>query len=956
MGERTHTLDLSGVRVDLESGRFEGVEGSGRLSGRERAVLAAVARRAPRAVSRLSLLQDIWGTDDPRSRAVDVTWSRLRRKLEVDPSQPRHLLTIHGEGYRLELPRPPGRLADGPVSRGWGDVDAGPTLLGRQEALATVRRWHEGPGRWLTLCGPGGVGKTCLLEAVLRAHRAAGGVGVLIRLEEATEAEEALHAIARALGIGLRATPSLSAQIIRASRGRLMVWGLDNLEQLAEDARQLVSVAEACGTVRVVASSRRPVGDVAEAVLRLAGLDREASVALLKARLTALGAAMPPDEQALDALVTRTEGLPLALELAAARAARTSLAEAVEALGRLEDPTRPARHRSLGATLQASWEMLSEPGRDALAALSTFRGAIPEDAAEAVVDAGPEVLDTLADASLVQRHGDTLRLHPIVHRFATDALDRRDPQGRTRSRYRRFVLEEGARLGRAVHGPRPGPAMARARRLAEDLAACIQASRPGHHGDLLPVLPLLERWIPAQTDAPRWLTLLDRAAALARRTGEGAVADALDLTIVLASDRVLPGAERAKRLERLGATSPTEGPLRRLAEAMVRVACDAPDDAIPALRALLAEADLPEPVRCRAAIELGVALRTVDGPGERPEAHVRSALDGARALDDALLEAEASRELGALRFQATDYDEATAHLERARAVWADAGDARGQARALQVLCSIATYRQRLDEAVRLAREGLRVAPRGTVLRAILESRLGVCLRRQGHLDEALHHCRRAAALLEAHEADLQRVVALNHLASVYLQRDEVEAARETFEDTLALAERLGHPRTILAARNNLVEIDLRQGRHREALRRLDALLADPALDPYEDVHARSARAEALAVLDRRDEALAEIRRVIHWARPRHHGMLLAHSLLNLAQLHAHRGDGDAVRDALGPAQAAARINRYQVARIFETLGEPVPDGLHPPEADLESAIQRHAPPGIDGAAEDAPVR
>lgn len=97
-------LRLGPVRIDLESGAVEHPEGAHTLTETEGNLLRFLVRHAGETVSAQRLLTDVWHyAERARSRTVTTTISRLRRKIELDPAQPRHLLTILGEGYRLEL-------------------------------------------------------------------------------------------------------------------------------------------------------------------------------------------------------------------------------------------------------------------------------------------------------------------------------------------------------------------------------------------------------------------------------------------------------------------------------------------------------------------------------------------------------------------------------------------------------------------------------------------------------------------------------------------------------------------------------------------------------------------------------------------------------------------------------------------------------------------------------------
>lgn len=100
-------LHLGPVVIDMESGTVQRPSGTSLLSAHELALLAHLAQRPGQTISRDDVLRDVWGySSRAQTRTVEMTISRLRRKIEMDATNPRFILTIHGEGYRLELDRP----------------------------------------------------------------------------------------------------------------------------------------------------------------------------------------------------------------------------------------------------------------------------------------------------------------------------------------------------------------------------------------------------------------------------------------------------------------------------------------------------------------------------------------------------------------------------------------------------------------------------------------------------------------------------------------------------------------------------------------------------------------------------------------------------------------------------------------------------------------------------------
>lgn len=171
-------LSLGDRLVDLDSGTLHGPPGAGSLRPLELALLRRLYDAHGEVVSRAELLVDVFGYSPvSRSRTLDATVARLRHRIEDDPTRPAFVLTSHGEGYTL-LRRPP---------------RSGRPLIGRGDLLDRVARWLP-TGGWLTLAGPGGIGKTRLLEAIADLPR---GGRTLVHVDVPNEGPEALAAAVR---------------------------------------------------------------------------------------------------------------------------------------------------------------------------------------------------------------------------------------------------------------------------------------------------------------------------------------------------------------------------------------------------------------------------------------------------------------------------------------------------------------------------------------------------------------------------------------------------------------------------------------------------------------------------------------------------------------------------------------------------------------------------------------
>jgi non-specific serine/threonine protein kinase len=297
------------------------------------------------------------------------------------------------------------------------------SFVGREPEVGKVAGLL-GEFRLVTVTGPGGVGKTRLAAEVARrvAGRFADGVGLV---ELAAVQDPALVPAAVAAALGIRQPPGVSVgQALAGVLGRqqrLLV--LDNCEHLLDAVAQLSgTLLPAADDVRVLATSREPLGLAGEARYRLppltlpgpgdpAGAAASEAVALFadRARQADPDFALAGESGPLVAqIVARLDGMPLAIELAAARAEALGLAPLLDrldhrfALLTSGDRTAAARQRSLAATVDWSYQLLSEPERQVFRRLAVFPGPFTLDAAEAVAGttAEPAVLH-LVDCSLL---------------------------------------------------------------------------------------------------------------------------------------------------------------------------------------------------------------------------------------------------------------------------------------------------------------------------------------------------------------------------------------------------------------------------------------------------------------------------------------------------------------------------------------------------------------------------
>ncbi|HKF15354.1 MAG TPA: adenylate/guanylate cyclase domain-containing protein [Gaiellaceae bacterium] len=277
-------------------------------------------------------------------------------------------------------------------------------LIGRERELEELVELLSNGRRLITLTGPGGTGKTRLALQV-----AAELVGKLhdgvfwVSLAGLTDPELFPSEVAQTIG----ARDDLTGFL----RGRQVLFLLDNFEHLLAAAPLVSAVLGASAQVRVLVTSRAPLRVAGEQEYRLEPLPQRQAAALFCERARAVGREIAPDAT-VEEICRRLDGLPLAVELAAARTrllAPERLLERLDsALAVLTSGARdaPERQRTLRATLEWSYDLLDPRARELFARLSVFSGAFPLEAAEEVCGAELDDLGALVDYSLVKPIGD----------------------------------------------------------------------------------------------------------------------------------------------------------------------------------------------------------------------------------------------------------------------------------------------------------------------------------------------------------------------------------------------------------------------------------------------------------------------------------------------------------------------------------------------------------------------
>jgi predicted ATPase/class 3 adenylate cyclase len=328
------------------------------------------------------------------------------------------------------------------------NLPAQPPLVGREAELAELGDLLRAE-RVVTLTGPGGSGKTRLALQTAAESVEAFVDGVFwVPLAAVTDPEIVEPTIGETVG----ARDGLAEHVDE----RRMLLLLDNLEQLLPDAAPpLATLVESCPNLRLLLTSRAPLRIAAEREFAVEPLPEPDAVTLFRER-----AFVSEPEEAVHEICRRLDGLPLAIELAAARTRvlppERLLARLDQALPVLTGGRRdaPERQRTLRATIEWSYELLAEDEQQLFRRLAMFAGSFEPEAAETICEADLDTLEALVEHSLLRRWASgRLGMLETIREFASDQLSARGEHERiARAHLEHFVaLAESAEVSGESH-------------------------------------------------------------------------------------------------------------------------------------------------------------------------------------------------------------------------------------------------------------------------------------------------------------------------------------------------------------------------------------------------------------------------------------------------------------------------------------------------------------------------
>jgi predicted ATPase/serine/threonine protein kinase/Tfp pilus assembly protein PilF len=629
-------------------------------------------------------------------------------------------------------------------------------FIGRRAELDALSRRFDQGARLVTLTGPGGTGKTRLANGYAESRLGSmghHGGAWWCDLTEAEDTEGILHAVGRALKVPLspgRSTAELVQQLAAAiARMGEVLLVFDNLEQVVPHAAATVGeFLQQAEQARFLATSRERLGLPGEVLFEVPPLDEQDAVALFLDRAQKVRPGYAPGDEDRDAIreiVRQLDGLPLAIELAAARMGVLSPAQLAQRLPRRfellkgQDPTKTPRQATLKGAIDWSWRLLQPWEQSALAQLAAFRGGFSLEAAEAVVSLEPwpqapwvlDVVHTLQAKSLVRTTSPPSRPDEVrfgllesIRAYAVEKLRDADGEAAAWARHADHYLPLGLALARAADGPDGLDALDR-----------LQLERDN-------LLQAFQRAVEWKEVDPDW----------ARRAVQAVVALApLMLTRgpfsaqLAMFDAALHKAQGTRVDPLLLARAHSE---RGRARQMRGRFAESIDDFRRALELLGAQAtDEARGEQGRLYHFIANAERLL-GQKQKAEEGFRRALDVLRSVSDRHGEARALGGLASLEQELGAVEDASRHYQRALAILRDVGDRRFEGVVLGNLGALEQDRGRVEEARARYDEALAIHQQVGNRRSegVVLANLGALHRDAGRPHEARAHYRRAVSI------------------------------------------------------------------------------------------------------------------------------------------------------------------------------------------------------------------
>jgi predicted ATPase/transcriptional regulator with XRE-family HTH domain len=731
-------------------------------------------------------------------------------------------------------------------------------LIGRDVELVEITRLIQEPHcRLLTLTGQGGIGKTHLAKHVASLLVDSGRHPVvLVSLAPITGREQTVTAIADALGIVLYTASDRSKQLISYLHQREVLLILDNFEHLSIDTScvdLIDDILQGTKKIKIMVTSREPLKLQAEWVFEVQGLpvpksdrpdelETSSAVALFIQRANQASIGFKPAKRDLSAIARicqLVEGLPLGIELAAAWV-RTLTCEEIaneiqNSMDFLETSARgfPERHRSIRATIEHSWKLLSPDEQNAFRQLAIFRGGFTRHAAASVADASLANLGSLVSKSLIRRaESGRYDMHELIHQYALEQLQQ------DKSEYKQIQTRHSQYFANLLN--ERGPALKGAERptvvseLISDLANLRQAWHwaSGHQQakDLSQSADTLFWLYESRSNCREGVPLYRQAVQCLQVEG-----------------KKLAAPEKWAQQLALGQALSYEGffLFRQGQQPQGR-------EALKAALSILEK--IPEKDSREVQMALSIAIvflgtiTSVMGDFEEGDRLLQHGLTMKKKLDDSWGSAFCLRQIALSAYYRGDYTNAQRALQRSLEISQKIGNTWSIAASLSQLGLVAYYQGNYERAEEYLSEALELS-RGLEDRYSIATALdglGLVKTAQGQYDDARSLLQESIALFKEIGEQGSLAQTLTHMGSAVLKAGDKVAARKCFLDALSIAREMQTLPVLLDALMGEAEIQALDGATESAVEILMAVIQNPSSSLATKTRAEELRSDLIS--------------------------------------------------------------------------------------------------------------
>lgn len=477
---REQRVNFDRFALDRDDERLLGPGGPVHIGNKAYRVLDALIAAEGRLLTKDALFETVWDGTIVSESALTSVIKELRRALGDETKQPRFIESVYGRGYRFVAALDSGEVLEpaetpGERPRLAGNISASPgALVGREDDVAAVAALLSA-ARVTTIVGAGGVGKTRVaLEIGISAGPAFEDGVWLVELAAIRDGSQLAEVVAKAMNVDLGGdSDEVGLLVTRLQRRRTLIV-LDNCEHLLGPVAALVDVLRTgAPQVAMLATSQEPLGVIGEQVHRLSSLPEADAVALFAARARDIDDSFAIDNRNSEdvaAICRQLDGLPLAVEMAAARVASLGVGAV---LARLDDRfriltqgyrTALPRHQTLHATLEWSHGLLSSTDAAIFRRLSVFADSFSLDAASEICACSDidrfDVIDALSSLVakslvVVRRTGANTRyaLLETMRAFATEKRTEADEAAPLARHHAEWYADYMSPVWEAFNGP-----------------------------------------------------------------------------------------------------------------------------------------------------------------------------------------------------------------------------------------------------------------------------------------------------------------------------------------------------------------------------------------------------------------------------------------------------------------------------------------------------------------------